>query len=89
MKVSVLLVLVLAGLNEAVTPAGTPDAVKLTEPSKPPRSATAIVVVPLAPPAFSVRALSEDDRLKLAEETVTPSVTDAFVVPEVPVTVAV
>jgi len=77
------------GLNEAVTPAGTPDAVKLTEPSKPPRSEIVMDDVLLEPPALSVSSLTEDARLKLVEDSVTVSVTEAFAVPEVPVTVVV
>ena len=48
-KVSVLVVVVLAGLNDAVTPAGRPLAVRPTELVKPLRSVTATVLVPLAP----------------------------------------
>ena len=38
-----------AGLNEAVTPLGIPDAVKVTLPVNPPWSVTVIVSVPLLP----------------------------------------
>jgi len=38
-----------AGLNEAVTPLGRPDAVNDTVPVNPPRSVTVIVSVPLLP----------------------------------------
>jgi hypothetical protein len=37
------------GLNEAVTPLGSPDTVKATLPVNPPVSATVMVSVPLAP----------------------------------------
>ena len=48
-SVSVLLLVVLAGLNEAVTPLGRPEAVRLTLPVKPPCGVTVMVVVVLEP----------------------------------------
>ena len=48
-SVSVLELVVLAGLNDAVTPLGKPDAEKLTLPLNPFNGLTAIVVVPFAP----------------------------------------
>jgi hypothetical protein len=48
-RVSVLVVEVLVGLKEAVTPLGSPDAVKLTLPEKPPWGVNEIVLVPLVP----------------------------------------
>ena len=51
-KVKVLVAAVLLGLNEAVTPAGKPEADKLTLPLKPFCGATAMVVVPLEPCAM-------------------------------------
>ena len=48
-KVSVLVPVVLEGLNEAVTPLGNPEADKLTLPPKPFEGLTVIVDVPLAP----------------------------------------
>lgn len=48
-SVKVLLLVVLAGLNDAVTPLGKPDAVKLTLPAKPFCGTTAIKLVPLLP----------------------------------------
>ena len=48
-SVSVLMPGVLVGLNDAVTPAGRPDADKLTVPLKPLRALTVMVLVPLAP----------------------------------------
>ena len=48
-SVSVLVVDVLLGLKEAVTPAGRPDAAKLTLPEKPPWGAKEIALVPLVP----------------------------------------
>ena len=59
-RVNVLVLLVLAGLNEAVTPVGRPLAVRATEPVKPPESVTVIVLVPLAPAAM-LRLLGEAD----------------------------
>jgi len=48
-SVKMLVLVVLLGLNEAVTPLGNPDAAKLTLPMNPPTSPTAIVLVPLLP----------------------------------------
>ena len=48
-SVSTLVPAVLAGLNDAVTPLGRPDAARLTLPLKPPTGATLIVLVPLLP----------------------------------------
>ena len=48
-NVSVLELIVLAGLNDAVTPFGKPDAERLTLPLNPFNGLTAMVVVPFAP----------------------------------------
>lgn len=48
-SVSVLVPVVLVGLNAAVTPAGKPDADKLTVPLKPLSALTVMVLVPLTP----------------------------------------
>ena len=48
-SVSTLVPAVLAGLNEAVTPLGRPDAARLTLPLKPPTGATLSVLVLLLP----------------------------------------
>lgn len=48
-SVSEVVVVVLLGLNEAVTPLGTPDAERLMVPLKPPCRATVIVLVALEP----------------------------------------
>ena len=48
-NVNVLVLAVLLGLNDAVTPLGRPDADKLTLPLKPPCGVTLIVLVPLVP----------------------------------------
>jgi hypothetical protein len=44
-RVKVLVVVVLVGLKDAVTPAGRPEAVRLTAPVNPPTSVTVIVLV--------------------------------------------
>src|SRR5215831_8665633 len=48
LNVTVLVLLVLAGLNDAVTPPGSPEADKLTLPLKPFFGVTVIVLAPLA-----------------------------------------
>jgi len=48
-SVKVLVVVVLAGLNPAVTPFGKPEAARLTLPVKPPAGVTVIVLVPFVP----------------------------------------
>ena len=48
-SVSVLVLAVLLGLNDAVTPLGSPDADRLTLPLKPFCALTVMVLVPLAP----------------------------------------
>ena len=48
-SVNVLVLAVLLGLNDAVTPLGRPDADKLTLPVKPFCGVTAMVLAPLAP----------------------------------------
>jgi hypothetical protein len=47
----VLAAVVLAGLKDAVTPAGKPVALKATDPLKPPRGAIVMIAVPLPPKA--------------------------------------
>jgi hypothetical protein len=61
-RVSVLLAVVLGGLNDAVTPVGKPDAVKTTVPPKPPTGLTVIAAVP-TPPAATLTLEGEDPRL--------------------------
>jgi len=48
-SVKVLVLVVLAGLKDAVTPAGRPLADKLAAPVNPPMSVRATVLMPLAP----------------------------------------
>ena len=67
-RVSVLVVVVLVGLNAAVTPLGRPDAAKLTLPVNPLTAFTVIVLVPPAAPWVIVRLLGESDSVKLGEE---------------------
>ena len=63
-SVSVLVLPVLLGLNNAVTPLGRPDADKLTLPLKPFRGVTVMVLVPLAPCTI-VKLLGDVDNVKL------------------------
>ena len=60
-SVNVLVVVALAGVNEAVTPNGRPLAVSATDPVKPPVLARVTVLVPLAPWAM-LRLAGETDK---------------------------
>jgi hypothetical protein len=60
-NVKVLLLAVLLGLKEAVTPLGTPDADKLTLPLKPFCGVTVMVLVP-ALPRVIVKLLGDAER---------------------------
>ena len=60
-SVSVLVLVVELGLNNAVTPFGRPDADKLTLPVKPYCGLTVIVLVPLAP-GVRVKLLGDAER---------------------------
>jgi hypothetical protein len=62
-NVSVLVVVALPGLKEAVTPAGRPVADKLTVPLKPPSGATLMVLLPFDP-CTSVRLFGDAVRVK-------------------------
>jgi len=86
-NVNVLFEVVLAGLNDAVTPSGSPLAVSATLPLNPPSSVTVIVVLAFFPPATSARDPVDEDRLKLGLVTVNTSAAELFTDPEVPVTV--
>jgi hypothetical protein len=80
-----------AGLNEAVTPLGSPDAVNETLPVNPPVSATVIVSVPLLP-CLMDRVDAEGLRVKpdvVFGLTVSAMVVLAVVLPEVPLMVTV
>jgi hypothetical protein len=89
-SVSVLVLAVLAGLKEAVTPAGKPEADKLTLPVKPFCGATVTVLVPLAP-CMMLRLLGVAESEKLGGNTGAVTVRETVVVfvkvPEFPVMV--
>ena len=59
-----LVVVVLVGLKDAVTPLGSPVATKLTLPVKPPAGVTVMVLVPAAPPGVIERLLGAAERVK-------------------------
>jgi hypothetical protein len=60
-RVKTLVPVVLAGLNDAVTPAGKPLALRATEPLKPLLPVTVIVLLPVAP-ATTCGLLGEADK---------------------------
>ena len=62
-SVSALVVAVEAGLKDAVTPLGRPEADKATAPLNPLRGET-VMVLPLAVPCVIVTVVGEADRLK-------------------------
>ena len=62
-RVRLLVVVAVLGLNDAVTPLGRPDADRPTLPLKPFRGATVIVLAPLAP-CTTVRLAGDAERLK-------------------------
>ncbi len=62
-RVNVLVLVVLLGLNDAVTPLGRPDADKLTLPLKPFCGVTVMVLTPLAP-CVMLRLLGDAERVK-------------------------
>lgn len=89
-KVSTLLVVLLVGLNAAVTPLGNAEIVKVTEPVKPPDGVTLIVLVPPAAPGVIESVAGEADNVKpLPVDPATVRLTLVVFVklPEVPVTV--
>jgi hypothetical protein len=63
LSVSTLVVVVLVGLKDAVTPLGRPEAARLTLPVKPPVRVTVIVLVPLLPCAM-LKVLGAADSVK-------------------------
>ena len=63
-SVSELVVVVLAGLNEAVTPKGRPEAERLIVPLKPPCSAMVMVLAPLEP-CGTVNPVGAEEMVKL------------------------
>ena len=89
LRASVLVVLVLAELNVAVTPVGSPVTVRATLLLKPLILLTLTVLLALAPLATRARLPAEDERLKLGTGIVSATVVVRVAVPEVPVTVTV
>jgi hypothetical protein len=90
-SVSVLVAVVLAGLNDAVTPLGNPLAERLTAPAKPLLGDTVIVLLPVAPCLMLKLLATADSAKSAAAAAVTVSVTVAVCVrlPETPLTVTV
>jgi hypothetical protein len=88
-RVSVLLLVAEAGLNDAVTPLGRPEAARLTLPVKPFNLPT-VTVLELPNPCASVRLAGEAVRLKSGGGvTVSASVAVWLRLPDVPVIVTV
>jgi len=83
-SVNVLLLLVVPGLKDAVTPLGRPDAEKLTLPLKPFCGPTEMVLVPLVACAM-LKVVGDAESVNVGVATV--SVTDAVLIklPDVPV----
>ncbi len=88
-SVNVLVLAVLLGLNDAVTPLGRPDADKLTLPLKPFCGVTVMVLAPLAP-CVMLRLLGDAERVKLGGGvTVKERIVPCDKPPDVPVMVTV
>jgi hypothetical protein len=87
-SVRVLAAAVLAGLNDAVTPFGSPAAARLTLPLKPFCGLTVSVLTPLYPWPM-LRLPGDAERLKLGAVIVRLMLAVLLKVPEVPVTVTV
>jgi len=88
-SVKVLVLAVLLGLNDAVTPLGRPDADKLTLPLKPFCGVTVMVLVPVVPRVI-VKLFGDAEKAKFAGGfTVRESVVLCDKLPEIPVTVTV
>jgi hypothetical protein len=86
-NVSTLVPVVDTGLNDAVTPLGRLEALKLTLPAKPLEAVTVIVEFP-EPPCGSVMTVGEAPKMKFGPGfTVSRSVVVSVSEPEVPVTV--
>jgi hypothetical protein len=86
-NVNVLVPVVFAGLKDAVTPLGRPEADKLTLPLKPLCGMTVTVLVPPAPCA-KLKVFGEADRLKLGgKASVSETVAVLLKLPTVPVMV--
>ena len=84
-----LVVVALAGLNDAVTPVGSPDVARLTALLKPFCPVMPMVLVALAPPSTRLTLPCEDVRVKLGTGMVTTIGTELVKVPDVPATVTV
>ena len=80
------MLVVLAGLNAAVTPVGSAVAVRPTIPLKPFWPLTLIVLLPLLA-LETVRLVAEAERLKLGATMVSAIVVALLRLPETPVTV--
>jgi hypothetical protein len=87
-NVTVLVADALAGLNEAVTPFGSPVAVRITLLPNPLSGVTVTVLVPLAP-GVKLTLVGEAARLKFGTTTDKLIVAVLFTVPATPVTVTV
>jgi len=87
-KANVLVVLVVAGLNVGVTPAGSPAAVRATGLLEALRPETPMVVLAV-PPVRRVRVLSEGERVKLGTGMVRAMVVELVRVPDAPITLMV
>ena len=86
-KVRLLEARVLGALRAAVTPAGTPDRVRLTLPLSPVGFETVMVLETLAPPTSAVRVEVEGVRLKLGAGTTKVTTVELLAMPVVPLTV--
>lgn len=88
-RVKALVLVVVAGLNEGVTPLGRPEADRLTLPLKPLSGFTVIVLVPVAP-CVMVRLIGDAERVKFGGGlTVRDSVVELDRLPDEPVMVTV
>jgi len=89
-KVRVLVPVVEAGLKAAVTPVGSPLAVRATAPVNPPEGATVIVLLPVPPCAtVTLAGLADNEKLGVLLVTVRTSVAVCVSVPLTPLTVTV
>ena len=77
-----------AGPNEAVAPAGSPDALRPIAELKPPETAVVILLVPLNPRATD-NDVGEAAMVNAGAETVRDTVAVRVIPPPIPVTVTV
>ena len=87
MKVRLLEAAVMGAPSTAVTPAGTPDSVRLTLPPRPIGFDTVIVLATLVPPTSAVRLEVEGVKLKLGAGTNRVTTVELATTPVVPLTV--